>query len=174
MTSGEAIKRRRPLPVDSLRSAEFQRKFWSRVQLSPGCWTWRGYTGPHRPLVRWQGRDFLVYRASYAFSNGTDPGPLVVCHRCDEPACVRPSHLFAGTQADNVADMCSKGRATKGSDLIGERHPRAKWTDAQVRQAREDVAAGIPVTVVAERLGARRQQVKRWINGQQRREVVPA
>jgi DNA invertase Pin-like site-specific DNA recombinase len=59
---------------------------------------------------------------------------MLVCHRCDVPQCVNPDHLFLGTQADNMADMVRKGRASR---LKGQRNGRAKINDDQAREVRD-------------------------------------
>lgn len=75
-----------------------------------GCWIWAGsknatgYGG-----FRFRGQTKLVHRVAYELFVG-DPSGLLVCHSCDTPLCVRPSHLFLGTVKDNSADMVAKGR----------------------------------------------------------------
>lgn len=117
-------------------------RFWTKVDKRGDCWEWRGCvnnkgygqfsTGDraHRKLI-------LPHRYSYELSYGTIPPGLFVLHRCDNPRCVRPDHLFLGTNLDNMADMRRKGRSR-----FGERHPLAKLTMAQVALIRERHAAG--------------------------------
>lgn len=85
--------------------------FWARVNKSDDCWAWTGTTmGMGHGRYRWQGEERLAHVVSWIIEHGVDPRPLCVLHHCDNPPCVRPSHLFLGTRADNTADMMSKGR----------------------------------------------------------------
>lgn len=68
----------------------------------------QGYGG-----VKIDGRDLMVHRVAFAFANGPIPKGKMVLHRCDNPACFRPSHLFLGTQLDNMRDCAAKGRFTR-------------------------------------------------------------
>lgn len=84
-------------------------RFWARVlPVESGCWEWQGYRDEYG-----YGRfdESKAHRFSYALTVGSPEGFLVL-HRCDNPACVRPDHLFLGTQLDNMRDMISKGRQT--------------------------------------------------------------
>lgn len=74
-------------------------------------------------------------------ANGPIEGGLWVLHRCDNPPCVRPEHLFLGTAKDNTQDMIRKGRAGRAAPR-GERVASAKLTDAQVIEIRERFAGG--------------------------------
>lgn len=92
--------------------AEIQRRFWSLVRISDGCWEWTGALdkdGYGRHFHRTGA--FKSHRYSYEISVGPIPDELHVCHHCDNPACVRPDHLFLGTRSDNMRDCMRKGRA---------------------------------------------------------------
>lgn len=100
------------MPRGRFRERPFERWFWSRVAIGPGCWLWMGATNNYGyGVLRLDGgRLGLAHRSAYLLAWGSIPDDLEVLHHCDVPACCRPSDLFAGTQADNVADMVAKGR----------------------------------------------------------------
>ena len=98
-------------------------RFWSKVnkegpipehkaELGP-CWIWTG--APNNKgygKLRLQGKrsEEYAHRVSWAISMDASPDGICVCHHCDNPLCVRPSHLFSGTRVDNASDMAAKGR----------------------------------------------------------------
>lgn len=101
-----------------------------------GCylWTRRVHRRYGRLTVR-HGWILEAHRAAWITSRGDIPKGLFVCHKCDVPICVNPSHLFLGTHTDNMRDMIAKGRkrTTKG-----EANPGAKLTEQAVREIRGD------------------------------------
>jgi hypothetical protein len=123
-------------------------RFWPQVrkdgpivrpELGP-CSVWTGSTNPGGYGVFSIGHHhYLVHRLVYSWTYGPIPDGLAICHRCDNPPCVRDEHLFPGTLADNNADMRMKGR---NSAPRGERSPSAKLTEESVRAIRDAHAAG--------------------------------
>jgi HNH endonuclease len=114
------------------------------------CWIWGGYTKPTGYGQTYdQGSYKLVHRIAYEHWVGPI-GELCVLHRCDNPPCFNPEHLFLGTQADNVADMEAKGRSVqpRGDDhwtrqqdadlQRGSGHHHARFTEDDVRAIRAD------------------------------------
>lgn len=88
-----------------------ERRFWAKIHQSGRCWIWQGSNNGRYGEVRLaKGRKVYAHRLSYEMVWGPVPDGLVVAHRCDNPLCVKPSHLFAATQAENVHDMIAKGR----------------------------------------------------------------
>jgi hypothetical protein len=63
-----------------------------------------------------RGKEVRAHRAAWSFENGPIPPGMHVLHRCDNPKCVRPDHLFLGTNADNMADKTRKGRTPSGAN----------------------------------------------------------
>jgi hypothetical protein len=96
-----------------------ENRFWSKVRKTEGCWIWTAYKN-YRGYGQYSyyGRLTHAHRAAYRIVYGSIPEGCVICHRCDNPSCVRPDHLFAGTQLDNMRDMIKKGRRGKGAAKI--------------------------------------------------------
>lgn len=149
--------------TNGVQRADSLTRFMAKVEFTAdGCWEWtaaadlKGYGRfvPHRKV-------WCAHRWSYDQWNGPVPEGHSVLHRCDNPPCVNPGHLFTGTHADNSADMRAKGRSCTGS-----RNPRAtiSWTIA--REARRMYAAGgITNREIAERFGVRKAVIQAVTSG---------
>lgn len=129
-----------------------------------GCWLWeRGIQSPGYgcwPIGK--GRHKKAHRVAYEIANGTIPRGMVVCHRCDNPYCVNPDHLFLGSQSDNMKDMWAKGR---GKPLVvrrGDDHPQKKLSSDSVTAIRLDRR---PIKEIAVAYGVSRQMIWRVRSG---------
>lgn len=87
-------------------------RFWQKVDTSSDCWVWTGsQTAPGwHGIIMWDGRRQTASRVSWQIHNGPIPDGIKVLHRCDNAPCVRPEHLWLGSQRDNMRDCSSKGR----------------------------------------------------------------
>lgn len=88
-------------------------RFWAKVRRGRGCWEWTAATtGGYGVLERThKGEGYVrAHRYSWELHNGPIPSDKLVCHRCDNPKCVRPSHLYLGTHRDNVRDATIRFR----------------------------------------------------------------
>lgn len=139
--------------LPQLETEEFRLRFWSKVSnlFGGGCWQWTaGGSGDYgRVGLCYGGRkaSFHAHRVAYAIVAGDVPDHLQVCHRCDNTICVRPDHLFLGTNDDNRADMFAKGRwryriAPPERRPCGERSRTAKLSNKQAQEIRDRYAAG--------------------------------
>jgi DNA-binding transcriptional regulator YiaG len=162
-------------------------RFWAHVDKSSvivlphvadPCWVWIGRTargygsfyvgGPDRIQIR-------AHRFSYELSYGEFDSRLYVCHRCDVKNCVRPEHLFLGTQDDNMRDAAIKGRLPSGDKHAwnlrpetrarGERHGKHKLTEGDVREIRVLSRGGMSQRKIAKIYGISFPSVQDIIHG---------
>jgi len=85
---------------------------WVDVKGPDDCWNWTGVKSKfgYGRGTFYSGTKFYAHRMSWILHNGEVPDGLLVCHKCDNPTCVNPGHLFLGTAKDNTHDMYEKNR----------------------------------------------------------------
>lgn len=135
--------------------------FWGLVEKGDGCWLWQGSVAPQGyGKLSYGGRHVRAHRVAWELTHGPVGSPrLFVCHRCDNPRCCNPGHLFLGTPADNSRDMVSKGRAARG-----ERNPHSTLTEARVVEIRRRAAEGEAFRSIGRSLNICKTHVSRIVN----------
>lgn len=153
-------------------------KFWNKIDkngpvIRPElgqCWIWTG-ARVKRPngeaaygrFYCADGKTQYAHRKVYALANGINyiESGLYVLHKCDNPPCCNPDHLFIGTPLDNTRDMFNKNRANKAR---GEDHGLNKLLYTQIEYIRDAVKQGIQQKTLAKELGISRAQICRIVN----------
>lgn len=141
-----------------------EQRFWKRVAIKgpDECWEWQGpCNGSGYGNIGFTDLSTTTHRISYELANGAVGNTYTVCilHRCDNPPCCNPAHLFIGTRADNIADMTQKGRL---ASFEGTKNVRALLTESQVLVIRDSDKTNVelgreygvgPTTISAIRTG---------------------
>lgn len=147
-------------------AAAYLERFWSKVDKSGECWEW--VAARHRQgygVISIEGRMWFAHRYIDHVLNGPHQDGEQTLHKCDNPSCVRPSHLERGDQVKNMRDMIHRGRKTQ---IRGEDHPSAKITSREVLEIRRLAEEGVLLKAIAAQYGISRQAVsdiihrRRW------------
>jgi hypothetical protein len=138
------------------------KRFIANVKKVGDCWEWQGTINHYGYGQIMIGRKSLkAHRLAWMLYKGEIPKDMFVCHKCDNPPCVNPDHLFLGTSADNNHDMYAKGRGRKiiPSESAGENNPRAKLTWEKVRSIRHEYKEGKTQDALAEKYGVNQMSI---------------
>lgn len=147
-----------------------EERFWSKVNLlePDDCWEWtaskrQGYGrfGVEKGYIEY------AHRWLWERLHGPIPEGLFICHRCDNPGCVNPNHLFLGTHLENMEDMREKQRTRRNL-----RHPHTKLSDDDVRAIRVAVANGTKTRDLALTYGVHQCHINAVVSGHRRKYVV--
>jgi hypothetical protein len=132
-------------------------RFWEKVDVRgpDDCWEWKAAHGQHGRGTFMVGskrhgtqRQVPAHRFAYELEYGPIPNGMEACHKCDNPPCCNPRHIFAGTHKENMEDMAAKGRSSQG-----ERDSQAKLTTDKVLEIRRLCASGMPQEKVGKLYG---------------------
>lgn len=174
------------VPMPHFNEADISR-FWSYVEIAApdACWLWSltKSTGGYGQ-ISFARKNRKAHRVAYFLHYGVDPESKLVCHRCDNPPCCNPSHLFLGTEKDNTQDAKRKGRLKAGvgarhgtkthpeSHANGERSVKSKLTDETARLVRDLYASGQRQHEIAAQVGITREGVSQIVRGNNWKHVI--
>lgn len=137
-------------------------RFEAKLRITPGCWIWTANIDRYGyGKIKIAGKDLKAHRFSYSIYVNAEIGSLYVLHRCDNPRCVNPDHLFVGTAADNMKDRDRKGRRSTKSGWprrSGSSHGRSKLTETDVIAIRSDSRTQVEI---AKQFGVGRTQISK-------------
>lgn len=139
-------------------------RFWNKVRKTRGCWYWEAATVSKDPQVAYgvfwyQRRNHRAHRMSWTLTNGEIPEGMHVLHKCDNPRCVKPDHLFIGNRSDNMQDSANKGR--NGMQRYPEKSHWTKLTTVKVREIRKLIKRKVMQKKIASRFGVHPDTIRR-------------
>jgi hypothetical protein len=158
------------LPKPDVATPEEKIQRFSKKNSTTGCWIWqRGLSSHGYGLLVTVGRPrAYAHRVSYEVFVGPISEGLEVCHRCDNPPCCNPEHLFLGTHLENMRDSANKGRAKQHRPQPGLKHFRASLSKEEVLMIRESRENSV---VLGKKLGVSYMTVIRCRNRETYRDV---
>ncbi len=160
-------KMTRPIPYKKI---DFKLFIKNTIPMTGGCLFWiSSDMGGGYGAFRHGRRMFLAHRVSWAVFNQADPKDGYVCHKCDQPKCVNPKHLYLGDAATNARDTCRRGRVP-----LGEDRPASKLTEKKVRAIRKEIFSRTSnsIRAAAKRYGVSSSTLQRVVSGESWKHVV--
>lgn len=140
-----------------------EERFYNKVNKTDSCWIWTAYRSNFGyGTIGIEKKTCKAHRVAWELEYGTIPKDMQVCHSCDNPSCVRPSHLFIGSQQDNIDDQMKKKRhvSFKGSD-----NGMSRLSEEDVRSIHDGDSKGISHNKIAQYHGVSRHHVSQIIRG---------
>jgi DNA-binding transcriptional regulator YiaG len=142
-------------------------RFWQNVDVKSDseCWEWNATkTAAGYGVLYWNNENTYAHRLSIEISGRTIPDGFHACHKCDNPSCVNPKHLFAGTAADNMKDKMSKNR-----QVYGEKHYNSKLSNHDIINIRKLLKQGVSQSDLALQFNVGQDHISRIENNLVRR-----
>jgi hypothetical protein len=136
-------------------------RFWGKVDRTGDCWEWQAAVNSQGyGCISIMSKSQLAHRVSHELNIGPIPAGMLICHKCDNPLCVRPDHFFLGNTSANIQDAIQKGRhkPTKGY---------TKLTAALVATMRQDYQSGMKTSALAEKYQVSGATVRNTVHGRQ-------
>jgi len=118
------------------------------------CWEWNKSTNHKYGSLRFNNNKGVAHRISYIIKNRYIPKDMIICHKCDNPSCINPNHLFVGTYSDNAKDAVSKGRYGNNGKC-----ERLIFNEEQIKEIQNMFNNGIHKTEIAKKIGCNKQQL---------------
>ena len=139
---------------------------WHDVEPNTGCWLWMraDYTKGYG-AVNFDGHTRRAHRVMYSLVCGCVPDGMFVCHKCDQPSCVNPKHLFIGTAQDNTDDMFGKDRWVMPVVKSGVGHHNAKICLESAKEIRSLYSSGVSQRKIAKKFGISQPAVRAVLVG---------
>ncbi len=152
------------------KSIFWMERFSAMMRKTDGCWEWTGCRTPAGyGKVTICKKSELAHRVSFKIHIGVIPDGIRVLHKCDNPPCCNPDHLFLGTAKDNTADMYKKGRS---HTQRGKSYNPSKLTEDDVREIRANASYGVKQSELARRFSVHQSIISRTVNNHNWRHVL--
>lgn len=150
-------------------------RFMEKVYKNPrnGCWEWIGFKNKAGyGCIGYRDKTYLAHRISYEMYKNQNPEKMHVLHKCDNPPCVNPDHLWLGTDKDNRYDCINKKRNVKPPIMKGEENPFSKLTNFQALDIRKKLKNGYTVKNIAKYYNVHRTCIERIKHGKTYKDAI--
>lgn len=134
--------------------------FWEKIDKKDNpneCWNWIGASTRHYGAGHYAGKTYRSHRLVWELTYGEIPEGMYVLHKCDNPKCCNPNHLFLGTQEENNRDRARKNRS---AHLIGGLNPNKRFNDGDIILIRTLYKEGMTQTAIGKLMGTGQGTIK--------------
>lgn len=147
----------------------FKNKFWSKViKKENGCLEWNGSKRNLYGRIGYKGKILSCHRLSWEWQNGEIPKGLQICHKCDNPSCVNPDHLFLGSHTENMRDCFNKNR---NNNRKGSNNSNSKLNEHIVSVIRNEYLKDITLNEISKKYNVSKSTISRILKNKSWRHV---